>query len=274
MSVHPTALVAAGAAVDASAEIGPFCSVAAGARLGAGVRLHSHVVIADNTTLEAGCVVHPFAVLGGVPQDKKYRDEPGRLVVGAQTVVREGVTANIGTSGGSMETRIGRGCLLMAYAHVAHDCCLGDAVILANGVSLAGHVQVDDHAILGGLAAVHQFCRIGTRAFIGGGAMVAADVPPFCVAQGDRAQLAGLNLVGLKRALVARPALGALHRLYRCIFHDAATLAAGLERARGSDWLQVPEAAQLFAFVADRSARGVAAPRRRGGASAAPATEA
>ena len=263
MSIHPSAQVAAGAQVDPSAEVGPFCVVGPQVRLGSRVQLLAHVVVAGHTELGADCRVHPFASLGGPPQDKKYRDEPGRLMIGAGTVIREGVTCNIGTAGGEMETRIGPGCLLMAYAHVAHDCRLGQQVVLANSVSLAGHVQVGDFVIMGGLAAVHQFCRIGDHAFIGGGAMVANDVPPYCIAQGDRAELAGLNVVGLKRAALPHATLMALHRTYARIFRGAASRAAGLATALAAPEMALPEVAHLCAQVAQPSRRGVAASRRR-----------
>lgn len=200
MAIHPTSVIHPNAQIDSSAQIGPFCVVGPHVVIGPETILHAHVVINHHTVLGARNVIHPFASLGGAPQDLKYRGEPSRLIIGDDNVFRENVTLNIGTEAGSMETRIGNNCLLMAYAHVAHDCILGDNVILANSVGLAGHVCIDSQAILGGLAAIHQFCRIGRLAFIGGGAMVAHDVPPFTVAQGDRAQIGGLNIVGMRRA--------------------------------------------------------------------------
>jgi len=156
--------------------------------------------------------------VGGVPQDLSYGGEPTELVMGDHNVVRENVTINIGTERGRKVTQIGSHCLLMAYAHVAHDCVIGDHVVLSNSAALAGHVEVDDHAIVGGLAAVHQHCRIGRLAFVGGGSMVAQDVPPFCIAQGDRAALAGLNVVGLRRAGWEHGRIRALRRILGEIF--------------------------------------------------------
>ena len=261
MPVHPTAIIAKGAEIDATADVGPLCSIGPKVKLGPQVRLMSHVVVAGRTTIGARCVVHPFAVIGGDPQDKKYTGEDGRLVIGEDTVLREGVTVNIGTQGGLMETRIGSDCLLMAYSHVAHDCCIGDGVILANGVALAGHVSIGEQAILGGLSAVHQFCRVGRYAFIGGGSMIAQDVPPFCVAQGDRAELAGINVVGLKRASWRAETVRALHQAYRCIFVDSQTQAAGLQQALSQFAAVDHDCAQLCQFISD-SQRGVCHARR------------
>jgi UDP-N-acetylglucosamine acyltransferase len=218
MNLHTTAVVSPRATIHPTAVVGPFCVVGPDVVIGAHTQLIAHVVVQNRTRLGEHNRVHPFATLGGAPQDLKYNGEDAELIVGDHNVVRENVTLNIGTAGGRMRTRIGNHCLLMAYSHVAHDCRLGDHVVLANSVGLAGHVDIDDHAIVGGLAAVHQHCRIGTLAFVGGGSMVAQDVPPFCTAQGDRATLAGLNVVGLRRAgwdhsrvRVLRKALGALY---------------------------------------------------------------
>lgn len=221
MPIHPTAIVDARADVHDTCDVGPFCVVGPEVTLGAHTRLISHVVVQNRTTLGSHNVVHPFASLGGVPQDLQYRGEATELLIGDHNVVRENVTLNIGTIKGRGRTELGSHCLLMAYAHVAHDCVIGDHVVLANSVALAGHVDIDDQAIVGGLAAVHQHCRLGRLAFVGGGSMVAQDVPPFCIAQGDRATLAGLNVVGLRRAAWDRGRIRALRRALGQLF-DAA----------------------------------------------------
>ena len=223
MPIHATALISQGAEIDPTADIGPYCMIGPHAKIGPHVKLRSHVVVENHTTLEANVVAHAFAVLGGMPQDLKYKGEPSRLHVGERTIIRESATLNTGTEGGHMETRVGSDCLIMAYAHVAHDCRLGNGVILANGVALAGHVDIEDQVIVGGLAAIHQFVVVGQRAFIGGGAMVAQDVPPYCIAVGDRAALVGLNLVGLKRAGWSRDRLRDLRQAFEQLFgsHDA-----------------------------------------------------
>ena len=200
MAIHPTAIVDKNAEVHPSAEIGPWCIVHAGASIGAETTLLSHVVVNAHTSLGARNTVHPFASVGSAPQDLKFSGEPSRLIIGDDNVIREGVTLNRGTEDGGMETRIGNHCLLMAYSHVAHDCVLGDHAILANSVNLAGHVIIEDHVIVGGIAGVHQFCRVGRHAFLAGGAMVTRDVLPYTIAQGDRAEHAGINIVGLRRA--------------------------------------------------------------------------
>ncbi len=262
MTIHPTAVVDKKAEIDGSADIGPYCIIGPHVRLGAGTRLLSHVVIDGHTTIGSNNVVHPFARLGGPPQDLKFKGEPARLVVGDNNVIREGATLNIGTEAGHMETRVGNGCLLMAYSHVAHDCTLGDGVILANSVGLAGHVALADNVILGGLAGVHQFCNVGRHAFLAGGAMAAQDVPPFCVAQGDRAQLVGINVVGLKRAGFDREQLLAVREAFRTLFYSNTTRQAALEAVEAEIASRSPEVAEICRFIRT-SKRGVCAPRAR-----------
>ena len=249
MPIHPTAVVAPGAQLDPTVEVGPFCVVGPEVHIGAGTRLLAHVVVQGRTRLGARNVVHPFASLGGVPQDLKFRGEPTELRVGDDNVVREGVTLNIGTASGAMRTTIGSRCLLMAYSHVAHDCVLGDGVIVANGVGLAGHVCIDDNATVGGLAAVHQHCRIGRLAFVGGGSMVAQDVLPFCIAQGDRAQHAGLNVVGLRRAGFARSRVLGLRRALGCLFAPGRARRHSLEALEAELAHNDDDVAELLAFV-------------------------
>ena len=191
--IHPTAVVEDGARLGADVEIGPFCHVGPQVTLGDGVRLVSHVSLAGDTTIGARTRIFPFAAIGHQPQDLKYRGEPVRLVVGEECLIREGVTMNPGTEGGGSETKVGPRCVLLANAHVAHDCRIGEGVILSNNVMLAGHCQIGDYAILSGGSAAHQFVRIGAHAFVGGLAGVEHDVIPFGMALGNRASLAGLN---------------------------------------------------------------------------------
>ncbi|MEX0760145.1 MAG: acyl-ACP--UDP-N-acetylglucosamine O-acyltransferase, partial [Tistlia sp.] len=198
-SVHATAIVEAGARLGEGVEVGPFCLVGPEVELGDRVKLHSHVVVAGRTSIGAGTAIFPFASLGHAPQDLKYAGEASRLEIGRDNVIREQVTMNPGTAGGGLLTRVGDGCLFMVGAHVAHDCPVGDRVILANNATLAGHVQVGEQAIVGGLSAVHQFVRIGRHAMIGGMSGIEHDVIPYGLAMGERARLGGLNLVGLKR---------------------------------------------------------------------------
>jgi UDP-N-acetylglucosamine acyltransferase len=263
MAIHPTAIVHKGAEIDPSADVGPFCIVGPRVKIGPKTRLISHVVVDNDTTMGAGNIVHPFAVVGGVPQDLKFKGEPARLILGDNNVIREGVTLNIGTEAGAMETRIGSGCLLMAYAHVAHDCVLGNRVILANNAALAGHVHVADNVISGGLVGVHQFCRIGRNAFLAGGAMVAQDVPPFCIAQGDRAMLASINVVGLKRAGLNREQIMAVRQAFKQLFQGGSTRLAALEQVEAGIAKTNPLVKEMADFVRS-SERGVCPPRVTG----------
>ncbi|MEE8409848.1 MAG: acyl-ACP--UDP-N-acetylglucosamine O-acyltransferase [Myxococcota bacterium] len=260
MPVHPSAVVHNGAEVDASADIGPYCVVGPKTKIGADTRLLSHVVVDNHTTIGARNTIHPFATVGGVPQDLKFKGEAARLVIGDDNIIREGATLNIGTEGGDMETRMGNHCLVMASAHVAHDCKLGNGVILANSVGLAGHVELGDHVSLGGIAGVHQFCRVGRHGFLAGGAMAALDVPPFCLAQGDRAQLVGINVVGLRRAGWPREKIQAIRAAFRSLFlADTARLVA-LERTEGELGTDHPEVKEMIDFIRS-SERGICPPR-------------
>ncbi|MFN6955197.1 MAG: acyl-ACP--UDP-N-acetylglucosamine O-acyltransferase, partial [Acetobacteraceae bacterium] len=197
--IAPTALVSPGAVIAAGCRIGPFCVVGPGAVLEEGVELASHVVLDGDVRLGAGVKVAPFATIGLPPQDLKYKGQPTRVEIGPRTQIREHVTIHRGSVGGEGVTRVGADCLLMVGSHVAHDCTLGDRVILANNVLLAGHVTIGDTVFVGGGAAIHQFVRIGRHSVIGGVTGVEGDVIPYGSAMGNRARLVGLNLIGLKR---------------------------------------------------------------------------
>lgn len=227
--VHPTAIVAPAARLGEGVEIGPYCVVGPEVELEAGVTLVSHVVLEGRTRLGARVRVFPFASVGHQPQDLKYKGEPSRLEVGADTVIREHVTLNPGTEGGGMLTRVGERCLLMVGCHVAHDCKIGNNVIMANNATLGGHVVIDDYAFLGGMCAVHQFVRIGKHAMVGGMSGVENDVIPYGSVMGDRARLGGLNLVGLKRRGFSRDDIHALRTAYRLLFAQEGTMAERLE---------------------------------------------
>ena len=211
--IHPSAVIAPGARIGADCRIGPFCVIGPEVTLHDGVELKSHVVLAGETTIGAGTVIFPFASIGEVPQDLKFRGERVQLQVGARNRIREYVTMNPGTEGGGGVTRVGDDGLFMAGSHVGHDCQLGDRVILVNNASLAGHCQLGDDVIVGGLSGVHQWVRIGRGAMIGAVTMVTADVVPYGLVQGPRGQLDGLNLVGLKRRGASRAEIAALRDL-------------------------------------------------------------
>jgi UDP-N-acetylglucosamine acyltransferase len=255
MPIHPTAVIEPGAKVDPSCEIGPYAVVGPDVVLGPKNVLSAHAIVNGHTTLGAGNRVFPHAVLGDIPQDLKYRGEPTRLVVGDRNTFRECVTINIGTEGGGGVTAIGNGCLFMAYSHVGHDCSIGDGAIIANSVALAGHCILEDHVHMSGLAAAHQFTRIGRLAFVSGLTGVAMDVPPYCMVTGGRAELVGLNTVGLQRAGMSEEQIGRVKQAYKVLFRSNLALAeavAQLEQELGS----FPEVAHLVRFV-KASQRGV-----------------
>lgn len=230
--IHPTAIIATGAEIGESVSIGPYCTIGPQVRLGQGVRLDAHVNIEGDTVIGSGTRVFPFSSLGTDPQDLKYKGEPTRLEVGSKCMIREHVTMNTGTEGGGGLTRVGNGCLLMVGVHVAHDCMVGNQVIFANNAIIAGHVEVGDNAVLGGVCAVHQFVRIGAHSMIGGMTGVERDVIPFGSVMGNRAHLAGLNIVGMKRRGFERAAIHDLRALFRNVFEgDEGSL---LERAEAA----------------------------------------
>ena len=230
--VHPTAVVAPGARLGAGTRIGPFCRIDAEVEIGPNAILHSHVVVAGRTRIGPNVEIFPFACVGHAPQDLKYSGEQSELVIGARCKIREHVTIHPGTRGGGMLTTIGDDCLIMAGAHVAHDCKVGNHVILVNNCTLGGHVVIGDHAILGGMSGVHQFVRIGAHAMIGGMSAVESDVIPFGTVMGERAHLAGLNLVGLKRRGFEREAIHDLQKAYRMLFGEEGTFQERLADVR------------------------------------------
>jgi len=264
VTLHPSAVVDPAARLGDGVRIGPFCCVGPDVELGDGVRLVSHVVVDGRTRIGAGTVVYPFAALGTPPQDLKYQGEPSELVIGAGNRIREHVTMNPGTAGGGMLTRVGDNGLFMVGAHVAHDCQLGDSIILANNATLAGHVVVGDFAILGGLSAVHQFVRIGHHAMIGGMSGVEQDVIPYGLVMGDRARLSGLNLVGLERRGYNRETVQALRAAYRMLFGPEGTLAERVDEVERSFAGNVA-VSDVVAFIRRKSSRAVCQPRSGNG---------
>jgi len=248
MSVHPTAIVAPGARLHATAEVGPYAVIGPQVEIGAGTIVGPHAVIEGRTRLGERNKVFQFASVGAPPQDLKYAGEDSALEIGSENLIREFTTLHKGTTGGGGVTRIGNRNLFMAYAHVAHDCQVGNGCVLANAATLGGHVEVGDHVILGGLAAVHQFTRIGKHAFVAGGAMVVMDVPPFCTAQGDRAELAGINSIGLARHGFSEDQIGRVKEAYRILFRSKLPLDEAVERLR-TELGDQPEIQELLTFV-------------------------
>lgn len=222
--IHPTAIIHAEAQIGTDVEIGPYCVIGPDVRLGDGCILKSHVAIDGDTEIGEQCRIYPFASLGHAPQDLKYAGEKTALRIGSGNVIREHVTMNPGTVGGGGETVVGDKGLFMVASHVAHDCRIGNGVIMANNATLGGHVTVGDYAVLGGLSAVHQFVRIGAHAVIGGMSGVENDVIPFGRVKGERAFLAGLNLVGLERRGFSKDQVKALQRAFNQLFGDEGTM--------------------------------------------------
>lgn len=258
LGIHSTAIIADGAKIGANVSVGPYCVLGAHVTLGDNVRLHSHAVIDGHTEIGEGTEIFPFASLGSPPQDKKYHGEASRLVVGRRNVIREQVTMNPGTEGGGMLTQVGDDCLFLTASHVAHDCKVGNGVILSNNATLAGHVTVGDGVIIGGLAAVHQFVRIGDHAFIGGMCGINKDVIPFGMVMYDADSLGGLNLVGLKRRNIDRESIHQLRGLFKDLFFGEGTLA---ERAAKLNTNAISaEARMLLDFVLSDSSRSFCTP--------------
>lgn len=262
-SIHPTAVVDKAAQLGEGVAIGPYCVVGPRVKLGARVKLHSHVVVEGITTIGEDTEIYPFASVGTPPQDLKYKGEASQLHIGKKCRIREHVTLNPGTEGGGMVTRVGDECLLMVGAHVAHDCQLGHHVILVNNATLAGHVQVGDFAIIGGNSAVHQFVRIGAHAMIGGMSGVENDVIPYGTVMGDRARLAGLNLVGLERRGFSKDDVRALRSAYRMLFAPEGTFAERIDSVADNHG-SVQAVEDVVAFIRAKSSRALCQPRAAG----------
>jgi UDP-N-acetylglucosamine acyltransferase len=260
MIVHPAAAIDRKAQLGEGVEVGPFSVVGPNVTLGKNVKVHSHAVITGKTEIGEGCEIHPFAVVGGPPQDMKYHGERSELIVGSFTTIREHATLNGGTEGGGHVTRVGSHCLLLTGAHVAHDCQIGNHVLLVNNATLGGHVIVEDHAGVGGLSAVHQFVRIGAYAFIGGMSAVENDVIPFGMALGNRAGLAGLNIVGLKRQGFDREQIHALRKAYGLLFSQEGTLQERLDDVEKMFPAEAP-VQRIVAFMRAKADRSFCVPR-------------
>lgn len=258
--IHPTALVDPEARLGESVKIGPYCVVGAGVVLGEDVELVSHVSVVGRTSVGDGTVVYPFAALGHPPQDLKYAGEPTELKIGAANRIREHVTMHPGTAQGRGVTEVGDHNLFMAATHVAHDCRIGSHVIMANNATLGGHVTIGDHAYLGGLSAVHQFVRIGPTAMVGGLTGVEGDVIPYGLVMGDRAILAGLNLVGLRRRGVGPGDLRVMRNAFRQLFVDERGAFADRLLEVAEVYGDQPRVMEIVAFIKDRGNREIVQP--------------
>jgi UDP-N-acetylglucosamine acyltransferase len=256
VSIHPTAIVDHGAELGPGVQIGPFCTVGPHVVIEAGARLVSHVVVEGHTRIGEDAQLFPFCTVGLPPQDMKYKGEPTRCDIGARTLVREHCTIHRGTATGIGVTTVGSDCMLMAVVHVAHDCTLGNNVIVANNAVMGGHVSIGDHAVVGGAAAIHQFVRIGRAAMIGGVSGVEGDVIPFGSVIGNRARLASLNVIGLRRRGFDKAAIQRLHIAFKALYNKQGVFAQRLAdmRARFGD---DPLVAEILAFIDAPSHRGL-----------------
>lgn len=255
VEIHPTAVVSGRAEVGEGSYIGPYCTVGDEVRLGARVRLESHVVVDGRTEIGDDTHVFPFASVGLAPQDLKYRGEPAETRIGRRNRVREFVTIHRGTEGGGMLTSVGDDCLIMAQAHVAHDCIVGDGVIMANAATLAGHVEVSDGANVGAYSGVHQFCRVGREAYVGGYSVVVKDALPFALTVGNHAKCYGLNTVGMKRRGYPAETIEALHHAFRLLLSSKLNTTQAVARIR-EEINASAEVEALLRFI-ETSERGV-----------------
>lgn len=264
--IHPLAVVEDGATLGNNVSIGPFCHVGPQTTLEDNVVLKSHVVVAGNTKIGEGTEVFPFASLGNIPQDKKFKQETSYLEIGKNNIIREYVTMNPGTEGGGLVTKIGDNGLFMVGVHIAHDCQVGNDVIFANHATLAGHVTVGNNVIIGGLSAIHQFVRIGDHAMIGGMSGAEQDVIPYGVIVGERAHLSGLNLIGLKRRSFSTAAINQLRDAYKILFEknikdfENSTLLERLEQVR-TTYPDSEEVNHIINFIKNDSKRNICMPK-------------
>lgn len=253
--IHKTAIVHEGARLDESVDVGPYCVIGDQVTIGEGTVLGPHVVIDGWTDIGSRCMIFQYASVGTVPQDLKYNGEETKLTIGDEVIIREFATLNRGTVGGGGVTRVGNKNLLMAYCHVAHDCVIGDCVIMANNASLGGHVTVEDYAILGGFVGVHQFVRIGSYAMIAAMSGVPLDIPPYAIASGQRTKLYGLNVTGLRRHGFDHERIGAIKKAYKILFQSGSILADALGRVE-SELADSKDAMYMASFIRN-SDRGV-----------------
>lgn len=255
MNIHNTAVIHPKARIAEDVEIGPYCVIGEHVGIGRGTMVKSHVSIDGWTDVGEECEFYPFSSIGEPPQDLKFKGETSKLRIGRNNVFREFVTLNRGTELGGGETVIGDHNFFMAYCHVAHDCRIGNHVVMANAATLAGHITIEDHAIVGGLSALHQFVRVGRHAIIGGASAVPMDVPPFCNVTGNRAKLRGLNAIGLKRSNFSEEVIGELKKAYRILFRSELLLKQAMETVQ-DQVADLAEVRELVEFLR-HSKRGI-----------------
>ncbi len=253
--IHETAIIHPKAELDRDVNVGPYTIIGENVQIGAGTTIGPHSVIEPHVSIGPGCQIYQYAAIGAPPQSLKYQGEKTYVKIGPENIIREFVTIHRGSGFGGGLTEIGQRNFVMAYSHIAHDCRVGNEVVLSNNTTLGGHIIIGDHATVGGLVAVHQYVRIGEFAFVGGKAAVVKDIPPYMIASGDRAKLHGLNTVGLKRQGFSNRTLSRLKKTYRLIFRIGLTLNEAIERVT-AEVEQIPEVVRLIEFIKS-SERGI-----------------
>jgi len=253
--IHATAIIDSKAKVDADVEIGPYCIVKNGVSIKKGTKLLSNVIVEGATEIGENCVFYPFSSIGFPPQDLKYKDENTSLVIGNKNVIREYTTIHRASVGGSGVTTVGDNNFLMAYVHIAHDCRIGNNIIMANAATLGGHVQVEDFAVIGGLVAIHQFTRIGRYTMVGGFSGIGQDIPPYMIASGARAELFGPNTIGLKRHGFSDDTINAIKKAYKILFREKRTLKEALKKVE--DEVPATDEIKLLIEFIEKNKRGI-----------------
>jgi UDP-N-acetylglucosamine acyltransferase len=253
--IHPTAIISPEVEIEENTSIGPFCIIKDGAHIKKGTKLISNVIIEGNTTIGENCTIYPFTSIGLPPQDLKYKGESTGVTIGNNCIIREYITIHRASVGGDGLTSIGNNNFLMAYVHIAHDCKIGNFVIMSNVATLAGHVVVEDHAFIGGLVAIHQFTRIGSHTMVGGFSGVGQDIPPYMIASGARAKLFGLNTVGLKRHGFSDLTISELKKAYKILFREKRTLTDAIKKIQ-EDLPYTDEIKHIIEFI-QRNKRGI-----------------
>ena len=252
---HSTAIVDPKAEIDSSVDIGPFCVIKGAVKIRKGTKLLSHVIVEGSAEIGENCTIHPFTSLGFPPQDLKYKGENTKLVIGNNNIIREYVSIHRASVGGDGVTVIGNNNFLMAYVHIAHDCKIGNNVVLANAATLAGHVLIEDKAVVGGLVAIHQFTRIGSYAMVGGFSGIGQDIPPYMIASGARAKLYGPNTIGLKRHGISDAAINAIKKAYKVLFREKRTMKDAIKKVR-DEMSGIQEVMHLIEFI-EKNKRGI-----------------
>ena len=253
--IHPTAIVDPKAEIDPSVDIGPFCILKDGVKIRKGTKLLSHVIVEGSTEIGEHCRIHPYTSIGFPPQDLKYKGEKTKLVIGNNNTIREYVSIHRASVGGDGITMIGNNNFLMAYVHIAHDCNIGNNVVMANAATLAGHVMIEDNTVIGGMVAIHQYARIGRYAMVGGFSGIGQDIPPFMIASGARAKLYGPNTIGLKRHGLSDTTINAIKKAYKILFREKRTMKDAIKKVQ-DEMAGIEEVAHLINFI-EKNKRGI-----------------